>query len=328
MDRRTFIGTLAGALVALLPPAGAQPAAKVWRIGILNGNASGSPAGTLSAVLKQSLQELGYREGKNVAYVDRAADGRLERLPQLAAELVGLGVDVIVTQGSEATRAAKQATASIPIIFVGPSYPVEEGLVASFARPGGNITGITLAQSDHVAKQLQLLRDIVPTLTDVAVLWSPANAGTAFNMRNTERTAASLRLMIQSVPIGSAEDVEPALDTIARRKPGALVLLGGVVINAHMQRFSDLALKLRAPSISTTKVFTERGLLMSYGADIRELQRRVAGYVDRILKGAKPADLAVERPTKFELVINMKTAKALGLTIPQTLLLRADEVIN
>jgi len=328
MNRRTFMGTVAGALVAARSPARAQQPAKVWRIGILAGAASGSPGSTVGAVLKQSLEELGYVEGKNVAYVDRAADGRIERLPQGAAELVGLGVDVIVTQGSEATRAAKQATASIPIVFVGPSYPVEEGLVASFARPGGNITGITLAQSDHVAKQLQLLRDVVPTLVDVAVIWSPANPGTAFVLRDTESDAGPLRIKVQSVPIGSADDVEPALATIARVRPAALLLLGGVLVNAHVQRFSDLALKMRVPSISNTRALTERGLLLSYGADIRDLQRRVAGYVDRILKGAKPADLAVERPTKFELAVNMKTAKALGIKIPQALLLRANEVIQ
>jgi ABC-type uncharacterized transport system substrate-binding protein len=328
MDRRTFMGTVAGALAAARSPARAQQPVKLRRIGILTGATSGSPASTVGAVLKQSLQELGYVEGKNVAYVDRGADGRIERLPQLAAELVALGVDVIVTQGSEATRAAKQATASLPIVFVGPSYPVEEGLVASFARPGGNITGITLAQSDHVAKQLQLLRDVVPTLVDVAVIWSPANAGATFVLRDTESEAGSLRMKVQSVPIGSADDVEPAFAKIARLRPGALLLLAGVLVNAHVQRFSDIALKMRVPSISNTKGFTERGLLLSYGADIRDLQRRVAGYVDRILKGAKPADLAVERPTKFELAVNMKTAKALGITIPQALLLRADEVIQ
>jgi putative ABC transport system substrate-binding protein len=328
IDRRKFIGTVASVLVALPAPAGAQRAAKVPRIGILAGAASGSPGSTLGAVLKQSLQELRYVDGKDVAYVDRSADGRIERLPQLAAELVGLGVDVIVTQGSEATRAAKQATVSIPIVFVGPSYPVEEGLVASFAHPGGNITGITLAQSDHVAKQLQLLRDVVPTLVDVAVIWSPGNAGTVLVLRDVESEAGPLRIKVQSVPIGSADDVGPALATIARLRPGALLLLGGVLVNAHVQRFSDLALQIRAPSIGNTKAFTERGLLLSYGADIRDLQRRVAGYVDRILKGAKPADLPVERPTKFELAVNMKTAKALGITVPKELLLRADEVIQ
>jgi len=328
MDRRTFIGTVASVLAALPSPAGAQRAPKVSRIGILAGATSGSPASTVGVVLKQSLQELGYVEGRNVAYADRTADGRIERLPQLAAELVGLGVDVIVTQGSEATRAAKQATGSIPIVFVGPSYPVEEGLVASFARPGGNITGITLAQSDHAAKQLQLLRDVAPTLVDVAVIWSPGNAGTAFMMRDVESAAGPLRMKVQSVPIGSADDIEPALATIGRLRPDALLLLGGVLVNAHQQRFSDLAVKMRVPSISNTKVFTERGLLLSYGADIRDLLRRVAGYVERILKGAKPADLPVERPTKFELVVNMKSATALGITVPKELLLRADEVIQ
>ena len=178
MDRRAFIAMVCGELVAM-PPARAQRAAKVWRIGILN---PGSPSSIPSAVLRQAFQELGYVEERNVAFVGRAAGGRNERLPELASELVVLGVDVIITMGSEATRAAKQATASIPIVFLGPSYPVEEGLVASFARPGGNVTGITLAQSDHVLKLLQMLRDAVPTLADVAVIWTPANPGSALTV--------------------------------------------------------------------------------------------------------------------------------------------------
>ena len=247
----------------------------------------------------------------------------------LATELVGLKVDVIVTGGSESTRAAKQVTTSIPIVFYGPSYPVEEGLVASFARPGGNITGITVAMSDTVAKHLQLLRDVVPTLADAAMIWSPANPGNTFAFRDTESAAASLRLKIQSVPMGSAGDVDPVLANIARLKPGALIVQTSAVLTVdHVQRISELAVKLRIPSITIAKTFAEQGLLMSYGADVREIQRRVAGYVDRVLKGAKPGDLPVERPTKFELVINMKTAKALGLTIPQSLLLRADEVMR
>ena len=252
-----------------------------------------------------------------------------ERSLALATELAGLKVDVLVTGGSESTHAAKQATASIPIVFSGPSYPVEEGLVASFARPGGNITGVTLAMSDTAAKHLQLLRDVVPTLTDVAVTWSPANPGNKFTFRDTESAAASLRLKIQSVPIGSADDVDAGLARIARLKPGALIVQPSAVTTIdHVQRISELAVKLRIPSITVAKAFAERGLLMSYGSDIRDLIGVAIGHVDRILKGAKPADLPVERPTKFELVINMKTARATGLAIPQSLLLRADEVIQ
>ena len=327
-DRRAFISAVVGALVTEPPLARAQQLAKLWRIGVLVAGGSAGATGNLSPVLRQAFQELGYVEGKNVEYVTRAADGRLERLPELAAGLVALKVDAIITGGSEATRAAKQATASIPIVFIGPSYPVEEGLVAGFARPGGNITGITLAQSDHVSKHLQLLRDLVPALADVAVIWSPTNPGSTFTLRDTESAAGPLRLKVQTVPMGTAGDVDAALATIARLRPAALVVHPVTFTYASVQRISELAVKLRTPSITAAKQLAEEGLLMSYGADIRDLQRRAAGYIDRIRQGAKPADLPVERPTKFELVINMKTAKSLGLTIPPSLLQRADEVIQ
>ena len=327
MDRRTFIGT-AGALVALPSRAGAQREVKVWRVGFLLPGTSEQTA-PVRAEIRQALQERGYVEGKNVEYVAKMAEGRPERLPQLAAELVGLGLDVIMTGGSEATRAAKQATPTIPIVFWGPSYPVEEGLVASFARPGGNITGLTVAMSDTVSKHLQLLRDVVPSLADAAIIWSPANPGNTFAFRDTERAAAPMQLKIHSVPIANAGDVESAVDTIARLKPGALIVQPSAAISLdHVQRIAEHAIKLRVPSISIAKAFSERGLLMSYGADPRDIQRRIPAYVAQILRGAKPADLPVERPTNFELVINERTAKALGLTIPQTLLLRADEVIR
>ena len=328
MDRRTFISSFVVALAAMPPSARAQQPAKVWRLGILEGGRSTLAGITTSAALRQALQEFGYVEGKNAAFIDRSADRRIERLPGLAAELVGLGVDVIITMGSEAARAANQATASIPIVFSGPSYPVEEGLVASFARPGGNVTGITVAMSDTVSKHFQLLRDVVPTVATVAVIWSPANPGPTFAFRDTERAGASLRLKIQSVPMAGAEDLDPALAAIGRLRPDALIVQPGPLVFDHAQRVSELGIKLRIPSISIAKQFAERGLLMSYGADFRDAPRRVAGYVNRIFKGAKPADLPVERRTKFELVINMKTAKAMGLTILQSLLLRADEVIQ
>jgi putative ABC transport system substrate-binding protein len=289
---------------------------------------TGVDRATLASAVKHSLQELGYVEGKNIAFFARSADGKVERLPGLAAELVALGVDVIVTGGSEATRAAKLATASIPVVFSGPSYPVEEGLVASFARPGGNVTGFTVAMSDTVAKHLELLREMVPTLASVAVIWSPANPGHTFAFRDTESAAAPLRLKVHSVPLTSADDVAPAVAAIRRLRPDALIVQPAAAVIAEIQRIGELAATLRIPSISITRQFAERGLLMSYGADVRDAPRRVAAYVDRILKGAKPADLPVERPMKFELVINMKTAKALGLMVPRTLLARADEFIE
>jgi putative ABC transport system substrate-binding protein len=330
MDRRTLIGALTGALVGSALLARAQTA-RVWRIGFLT---TGTGALELSGekvpnfALVKAFQELGYVEGKNVAFVGRTTGGAMGRLPKVAAELVASSVDVIITQGSEATRAAKQATASIPIVFLGPSYPVEEGLVTTFARPGGNVTGITLAQSDHASKLLQLLGDVVPSLKDVAVIWSPDNPGSTFLMRDIERASVALRMKLQSMAVKSADESDPALAAMASLRYDALIVLPAALVNAHMQRVCDLALKRRVPSISPLTQFVEHGLLLSYGADIRDLQPRLAGYVDRILKGATPAELPVERPTKFQLAINLKTAKALGLTIPQSLLSRADEVIQ
>lgn len=334
MDRRKFLGMVLGSLVMGPRRALAQHAPRVWRIGILSfgsGFTASSATGasdSRSGVLIRAFEEQGYVEGKNVVYVARNAGGRIDRLPELAAEVAGAGVDEIVTTGSEATRAAKQATATIPIVFLGPSYPVEEGLVANFARPGGNITGITLAHSDLVSKLLQLLRDVAPKLADAVVIWDPNNPGNAFVVRDMESAAGPLRLKVQSVLIRSADEADSAIAAIARLRPGALIVLPSPVIFPLAPRLGELAIKLRIPSIGPSKQLSGEGILLAYGADIRDLDRRVAVYVDRILKGAKPADLAVERPTKFELSVNMKTAKAIGLTIPPSLLLRADDVIR
>ena len=324
MDRRTFIGRVVGGLLAVPFAAKAQQAARLPRIGVLlPGN-----TGTGTEVLRQGLRELGYVEGRTAVIEWRWWEGKPERLPDAVAEMVRLNLDVIVVGGSEATKAMKEATRSIPIVFIGPSYPVEEGLVASFARPGGNVTGVTVAQSDHVAKLLQLLLDVVPSLTNVGVIWSPANPGSTFTLRDMETGARGLKLKVLPVVMASDADVEPALVAIARARPGALIVLPSPIPIANAERIGELAVRLRIPSISAQKAMMERGLLMSYGADSRDLQRRIPSYVDRILKGAKPADMPVERPTKFELAINMKTAKAIGLTIPQSLLLRADELIQ
>ena len=330
MDRRTFIGRVVGGLLAVPFATEAQQAARLPRIGVLFSGNSGT-AGVASAspeVLRQGLRELGYVEGRTAIIEWRLWEGKPERLRDAVAEMMRLNLDVIVVGGSEGTKAVKEATRSIPIVFIGPSYPVEEGLVESFARPGGNITGITVAQSDHVPKLLQLLLDVVPALADVGVIWSPANPGSSFLFRDTEAAARGLKLKVLPVPMASAADVEPALAAIARTRPGALILNPAPIPGANAERIGELAIRLRIPSITQAKALMELGLLMSYGADFRDVQRRVPSYVDRILKGAKPADMPVERPTKFELGINMKTAKAIGLTIPQSLLLRADEVIQ
>ena len=329
MDRRTFMGGVAGGLFALPFTSGAQQAGRLPRIGVLfSGNTGNSVANLGTEVLRQGLLELGYVEGRTAVIEWRWWEGKPERLRESVAEMVRLNLDVIVVGGSEAAKAMKEATRSIPIVFVGPSYPVEEGLVRSFARPGGNITGVTVAQSDTVTKLLQLLRDVVPTLTDVCIIWSPANPGTEFTLRDMEAAAQDLKLKVLPVAMASATDVDPALAAITRARPGALIVLAAAIPAANAERIGELAIRLRIPSITANKALMEQGLLMSYGADPRDVARRIPGYVDRILKGAKPADMPVERPTRFELAINMKTAKAIGLTIPQALLLRADEVIQ
>ena len=321
--RRDFLIAV-GALLTLPLAAEAEQAARLPRIGVLLAESGGARADDM----REGFRELGYVDGRTAVIEWRSWDGKPERLAEAVTELMRLRPDVIVVGGSEAAKAFKAATQTIPIVFSGPSYPVEEGLVESFARPGGNITGVTLAQSDHVAKLLQVLRDVVPALADVGVIWSSINPGSTFLFKETEEAARGLKLKLLSMPIGSTADVEPALAAMARARPSAVVVFPAVLINANAERIVESAIRLRIPSITQNKALMERGLLMSYGADIRDVQRRVPSYVDRILKGAKPADMPVERPTKFELAINMKTAKAIGLTIPRELLLRADEVIQ
>jgi len=324
IDRRTFI-RVAGAGIALFALAAeAQREGRLPRIGVLLPWKEGGG----KEVLSDGLQELGYVDGRTAVIEWRWWEGKPERLRGAAAEMVRLKLDVVVVGGSEATKAMKEATQSIPIVFVGPSYPVEEGLVESLARPGGNITGVTVAQSDHVEKLLQLLLDIVPALFDVGVIWSPANPGSTFTLRDTEAAARGLKLKVVPVAMGSPADVEPALAAIARARPGALIVHPTPVSSANVEHIGDLAIRLQIPSITAAKALMERGLLMSYGADYRDVERRIPGYVNRILKGARPADMPVERPTKFEFYINGKTAKAIGVTIPQSLQARADDIIR
>ena len=323
MDRRTFIGGLAG--LYLLPfPSAAQQSIRLPRIGVLYAGKSG----TGNETLRQGLRDLGYVEGRTVVIEWRWWEGKLERLPEMVAEMMRLDLDVVVVGGSEAAKAMKEATQSIPIVFSGPSYPVEEGLVKSFARPGGNVTGVTVAQSDTVTKIPQLLRDVVPALRDACVIWSAANRGSEFTLRDMKVAAQGMNLTLLPVEMSSAADVDPALSAISRAQPAALIVLPAAIPAANVERIGELAIRLRIPSITANKALMEQGLLMSYGADPRDVARRIPSYVDRIIKGAKPADMPVERPTRFELAINMRTAKAIGLTIPQALLSRADELFQ
>jgi putative ABC transport system substrate-binding protein len=273
------------------------------------------------------LRELGYVEGGSIVIEYRFAEGKLERLSDLAAELVRLKVDVLVAAGgTPAASAAKRATTMIPIVMTNIGDPVAVGLVASLARPGWNVTGLSLLGPDTAGKRLELLKEVVPALSRVAVLWNPANPSHALHLKETLAAARALGVQVQSLEARGPEDFETAFK--AARGAGGILALGDPVYRLHRAAIIDLARRNRLPAIYEFRQYVAAGGLMSYGASLNDLYRRAAYYVDRILKGAKPADLPVEQPTKFELVVNMKTAKALGLTIPHSVLIRADQVIQ
>ena len=322
MDRRTWLVGSLGLLVA--PPAvDAQPASKHPRIGILR---PGSPPDPLLDAFRQGLRELGYEEGRNISIEYRWAEGRDERLPGLAAELVRLKVDVIVA-GAGAVEAAKHATTTIPIVMPVSGDPVRAGLVASLGRPGGNITGLTSLSGELPGKWLELLKETLPRVSRVAVLWDPASDPS--QVKTSEAAARSLGVRLQVLKVGRAASFEPAFAEARHNDAGALIVLGSPSFYVHRTRLVELAAKHRLPTIYAQREFVVgSGGLMSYGADYHDQFRRAATYVDKILKGAKPADLPVEQPTVFELVINMRTAKTLGLTIPPSVLARANEVIE
>ena len=325
MDRRAFIASVAGGLVIARSVAEAQPAAKVYRVGILLVATAETVAPVVRA-LTEGLRDLGYVEGRNIVFERRYADGRLERLPDLAADLVRLRVDVIVTGSNMHVAAAKRATATIPIVFIAAGDPVGAGFVASLARPGGNITGLTTEASREIqAKNLTLLNEIVPNLSRVGLLGQVLSQD---NFAALEAAARRLNVALEVVDIRSPDDFKGAFATMDGKRVGAVIVGGGPLTYLRRQQIADLALKYRLPAIQVVKEFAEAGLLMTYGPNLPDLYRRAATYVAKILGGAKPGDLPVEQPTKFELVINLKTAKALGFTIPQSLLLRADEVIQ
>jgi putative ABC transport system substrate-binding protein len=309
-------------LLAASPRTGKGP-----RIGYL-GSASSATAPDLVAAFRQGLHDLGYVEGQNITIEYRWADGQVERLPALAAELVRLPVDVIVTAGPLGTRAAKDTTRTIPIVMARDFDPVADGFVASLGRPGGNITGVTALARELSGKRLELLKDMVPGLARVAVLWNPLEVSAARQLRDTEEAARVLGLQVHALEVRGPDDFEGAFAAALQGGAGGLTVLADPVTYIHRARLVDLAAQSRLPTIYWERVFAEAGGLMSYAARDRDLYRRAAYYVDRLLKGGKPADLPVEQPTKFELVINLKTAKALGLTIPPVLRFRADEVLE
>jgi putative ABC transport system substrate-binding protein len=317
-------------LLALSFPVEAQQPTKVPRIGYLS---NGYPASesTRSEAIRLALRELGHIEGRNIATEYRYAEGKLDRYPELATELVRLKVHIIVVAGgSGPVRAAKNATKTIPIIMmgIGPD-PVEAGLVESLARPGGNVTGLTNLDRELGGKRLELLKDAVPKLARVAVLYDPATAGTAREVKeDLPVVARALALTVRPWEVRAADGFERVFAALNKERPDGLYVTSSPLFVTNRKRIVGFALKSRLPSVYQNKAFVDAGGLMSYGGDLAESYRRIAYYVDKILKGAKPADLPVEQPTKFELVLNLKTAKQIGLTIPQSMLYRADKVIK
>jgi putative tryptophan/tyrosine transport system substrate-binding protein len=319
MKRRGFIGLLGGAAAWPLA-AWAQQRNRTRYIGFLG------PERRLKK-MRQGLGDLGYVEGQDIVFEYRPSD-RPDRLSDFAAELVALKVDVIVASGSLAVRTAQQATRSIPIVMTGSSDPVGAGFVSSLAHPGGNITGMSLQNPELSGKRLELLTEIVAGLSLVAVLSNPDDPPVVFSLRETKGAAQALSIELQFVEVRRPEDFESAFASVNRIQPGALVILPGSIMTRHAERIAEFALKSRMPAISYFREFPEAGGLISYGPNLDDSSRHAAVYVDKILKGASPADLPVEQPTKFELVINLKTAKAIGLAVPPSILAHADEVIE
>jgi putative tryptophan/tyrosine transport system substrate-binding protein len=326
MERRTFIGVIAGSLLAGVFAAEAQQVGKVPRIGFLFFGSPG-PSVELDA-FRQGLRELGYVEGQNIAIMVRFASGRVERLPELAAELVRLKPDVIVTPSTPPSLSAKQATSTIPIVFAGIADPVGAGLIANFARPGGNITGMASSSAELGGKRLELLKEMIPRTSRVAVLYNPADRANVLVLKQLQEAAPALALTLQPLEVRGPREFDGAFVAMTRERAHALFGAAGVLTFEHRKTIVDLAAKHRIPTMWGHRQFVEAGGLMSYAVNFYDQVRRAATYVDKILKGAKPGDLPVEQPTKFELVINITAAKAIGLAIPQSLLARADQVIE
>jgi putative ABC transport system substrate-binding protein len=330
MKRREFLSLLGGAAAAWPLAARAQQAGKMPRIGLLS---PGHPesADANSDALQEGLRELGYTEGQNIAIERRYGQWKLDLLPSLAAELVASKVDLIVARSTTAARVAKQATSTIPIVAIAMADPIEDDLVASLARPGGNVTGTTFLGPELVAKRLQLLRDVIPGLSRVAALWHPraySESTTAGILKELEVAAQTLGLQLQLVPAVGPEEFASAFSAMTSERADAFIVLPSPMLFGEYRRIVSLAASSRLPAMYQAREFVDAGGLVSYGANLPDLFRRTATYVDKILKGAKPADLPVEQPTKFELVINLKTARELGLTITRDFLLVADEVIE
>jgi len=321
IGRRAFIAGVAGIFSAPLSAQG-QQSATIPRLGVLEANPG------FDTAFHEGLRQFGYVEGKNIAIEWRWARARAERFPELAAELVQLKVDVIVATNNPAVAAAQTATKTIPIVMVLVTDPIGLGFVASLARPMGNITGLTIQAPELAGKRLELLKESAPHLTRVAVLWDPVEPGRQELVKETEVAAPRLGLRLRTLEVRSPNAISSAFTAMTREDVGAVVVYGSSMLNAHRARIAELAAKSRLPTMCPTTEWMDAGFVMSYGPSLNDMYRRAPYFVDRIVKGAKPSDLPVEQPTKFELVINMKTARALGLTIPPSLLARADHVIQ
>jgi putative ABC transport system substrate-binding protein len=327
MRAKILVYALLAFILGTIHVAQAQQPKKVPRIGFLGFTSLSAIAARIEA-FQQGLHEFGYVEGKNIVVEYRSAEGELDRLPELAAELVRLKVEAIVTSGPSVTRAVKEATTTIPIVMGFDTDPVGNGFVASLARPGGTITGLSVVSPEISGKQLELLKEIVPKLSHVAVLGASTNPGNAQSLKETELAAGAYKVQFQYLNVLSPKDIETAFRAASKGHAGAVLVLASPLIESHRTQITDLAAKDRLPAIYYAPEFVEAGGLMSYGTSFPDLFRRAAMYVDKILKGAKPADLPVEQPMKFELVINLKAAKQIGLTIPPNVLARADKVIK
>jgi len=327
MDRRAFFGTFVGGLVIARSFADAQPAAKVYRIGYLGGTPPTVELGLWEAFFL-GMRELGYIEGKNFFIEGRYYGDQVERLPALAAELAALKVDIIVTGAPPAPEAAQRATSTIPIVMAYHPDPVGSGLVASLARPGRNVTGMSVLGLELVGKQLQLLKETVPGISRVAVLANSTVPQNAIGLEQAETAARSMNVQIQPLQVRTPGDFAAAFSAMKKERAGGLIALGSSMFFAERKQIMELAAQGRLPSMASFREYAEAGGLMTYGANLRENFRRSAAYVDKILKGAKPGDLPVEQATKFQLIVNLKTAKSIGLTIPPSVLQRADEVIQ
>ena len=326
MHRRGFLKALATFLVAPCA-AEAQQAGKLYRVGFL-GNTTAALEANLVGPFREGLRDLGYVEGQNIVIEYRWAEGKYERFPVLISELLTQKVEVIVTAGTPATLAVKKATSLVPLVMVAVGDPVGTGVVPSLSRPGGNITGLTSISTEMDGKRLELLREVVPGVSHIAVLWNSVSSSQVIQEKEVQAAAQRLRMKVLSLGVRTPEEIESAFATIVRERPGALLVLADRLFLHHRDRIMDFAAKQGLPGVHAYRELVETGGLMSYGPSYAGMHRRAAVYVDKILKGAKAGDLPIKQPAKFELVINLKTAKALGLTIPQSLLLRADEVIQ